>query len=196
MLKLLAAAEADVREAIRSIIDDAMNSAIAEPWEVAAHATDRILSVLGAKPTVAIRPLEWEEDDKGHWEALSLTGHYHHIIANSAENPTSFTMRLSWSSRMNDGIFDSLNEAKAAAQAAQDACIRSALTDALSKAEEPAVAVKPGWRMVPERITSEMEDAHFRAHAEAQTVFAEPQSVWAYMLAAAPVAPSEKETGR
>jgi len=65
--------------------------------------------------------------------------------------------------------------------------------DALSKAEEPAVKVKPGWRMVPERITSEMEDAHFRAHAEAQTVFAEPQSVWAYMLAAAPVAPSEKD---
>lgn len=33
-------------ETIREIVDDALNSAIAEPWEVSAHATQRILSLI------------------------------------------------------------------------------------------------------------------------------------------------------
>lgn len=36
------------REKVRQIIDDALNSAIPEPWEVANHATDAILTALAS----------------------------------------------------------------------------------------------------------------------------------------------------
>lgn len=36
------------REKVRQIIDDALNSAIPEPWEVANHATDRIFTALAS----------------------------------------------------------------------------------------------------------------------------------------------------
>lgn len=40
--------------AIRRIVEDAMNSAIPEPWEVSAHAAKRILALL--KPTQLVEP--------------------------------------------------------------------------------------------------------------------------------------------
>jgi len=39
---------AQVADAIRGIVEDALNSAIPEPWEVAEHATQRILAAIGA----------------------------------------------------------------------------------------------------------------------------------------------------
>lgn len=39
--------------------------------------------------------------------------------------------------------------------------------------------------MVPKTVTPAMEDAHFAAHAKAETVFASVQEVWAAMLEAA-----------
>jgi hypothetical protein len=39
---------AQVTDAIRGIVEDALNSALPEPWEVAEHATQRILAAIGA----------------------------------------------------------------------------------------------------------------------------------------------------
>ena len=45
------------------------------------------------------------------------------------------------------------------------------------------------WVMVPVQPTPEMVEAHYQAHAEAETVFADAQLVWAKMLAASPSLP-------
>jgi hypothetical protein len=46
--------------------------------------------------------------------------------------------------------------------------------------------VQPGWRLVPEDPTEAMIEAHFAAHANAKTVFAEVPVIWRAMLSAAP----------
>lgn len=50
---------------------------------------------------------------------------------------------------------------------------------------------REGWQMVPVEPTEAMEEAHFAAHAKAETVFADVKDIWAAMLAAAPAAPQE-----
>lgn len=40
--------------------------------------------------------------------------------------------------------------------------------------------------MVPRQLTPEMEEAHYRAHAEARNVFADAAAVWSAMISAAP----------
>ncbi|HVI27482.1 hypothetical protein [Hansschlegelia sp.] len=47
-----------------------------------------------------------------------------------------------------------------------------------------------GWRLAPTKVTAEMEEAHFAAHAKAETVFASVQELWDGMLAASPPPPS------
>lgn len=48
-------------------------------------------------------------------------------------------------------------------------------------------AVNPkAWVLVPVEPTPEMVEAHYRAHAEAETVLADAQAVWAAMIAVAP----------
>lgn len=51
--------------------------------------------------------------------------------------------------------------------------------------------IPDGWKLVPVEPTEEMADAHFRAHAQAKTVFAEVPALWAAMLAASPSPPQE-----
>lgn len=46
------------------------------------------------------------------------------------------------------------------------------------------------WVMVPVEPTPEMVEAHYQAHAEAETVFADAQFVWAKMLSASPALPA------
>lgn len=46
--------------------------------------------------------------------------------------------------------------------------------------------VQPGWRLVPEEPTEAMIEAHFAAHANAKTVFAEVPEIWRAMISAAP----------
>ncbi|MBO9589585.1 hypothetical protein [Devosia sp.] len=42
------------------------------------------------------------------------------------------------------------------------------------------------WVLAPVEPTAAMVEAHYRAHAEAETVFADAQAVWAAMIACAP----------
>lgn len=53
----------------------------------------------------------------------------------------------------------------------------------MSETSRPA---ESGWKCVPVEPTQEMIDAHFAAHAQAETVFAEVPAIWSAMLAAAP----------
>lgn len=53
--------------------------------------------------------------------------------------------------------------------------------------------IPDGWKLVPVEPTEEMVEAHFIAHAEAETVFAEVPALWAAMLAAAPLPPPPQE---
>lgn len=46
------------------------------------------------------------------------------------------------------------------------------------------------WKLVPVEPTEEMVEAHFKAHAEAKTVFAEVPDIWRAMLAASPQPPA------
>jgi hypothetical protein len=50
------------------------------------------------------------------------------------------------------------------------------------------------WKLVPVEPTEAMIDAHFVAHAKAESIFADPSDIWRAMLAAAP-SPA-KEGGR
>lgn len=43
-----------------------------------------------------------------------------------------------------------------------------------------------GFVVVPKEPTKEIETAHFKCHAKAQTVFAEFKDLWAAMIAARP----------
>jgi hypothetical protein len=52
-----------------------------------------------------------------------------------------------------------------------------------------------GWKLVPVEPTEAMVNAHFAAHAAAETVFASVPEMWAAMLAAAPQSPSPAEVG-
>lgn len=76
-----------------------------------------------------------------------------------------------------------------AAVEADIATRRSALVKA------PAPVVPDGWKLVPVELTQAMEDAHFQAHAEAETVFADVREIWAAMLAASPSQPQAKGEG-
>ncbi|WP_282046347.1 hypothetical protein [Roseibium album] len=42
-----------------------------------------------------------------------------------------------------------------------------------------------GYEVVPIKPTQEIEDAHFKAHAEAKTVFADFTDLWRAMISAA-----------
>lgn len=73
------------------------------------------------------------------------------------------------------------------------AYISIAFTWRLSDAEKIAL-VPPGWQLVPKEPTEAMIDAHFAAHAQAKTVFAEVPAIYRAMLSAAPP-PPEKSNG-
>lgn len=47
--------------------------------------------------------------------------------------------------------------------------------------------VPEGWRLVPVEPTEAMVEAHFAAHARAETVFADTREVWQAMLFSAPL---------
>lgn len=53
------------REKVRQIIDDALNSAIPEPWEVANHAADRVLTALasGSGDHAELEVVAWRVQD-------------------------------------------------------------------------------------------------------------------------------------
>jgi hypothetical protein len=55
-----------------------------------------------------------------------------------------------------------------------------------SSPREGPVEVPDGMVLVPRVATAEMLDAHYEAHAQADTVFADAQTVWQAMLAALP----------
>ena len=55
--------------------------------------------------------------------------------------------------------------------------------------------IPDGWKIVPVEPTEEMIEAHFRAHAEAETVFAEVPMLWSAMICAAPPPPQERTDG-
>lgn len=49
-----------------------------------------------------------------------------------------------------------------------------------------AVKGREGYVLVPRVVSPAMEDAHFKAHATAETVFADVQTIWSAMIEAAP----------
>jgi hypothetical protein len=66
-----------LRDQIKSIVEDALNSAIPEPWEVADFATDRIFAALAAADALLAAPVEpvgtpanvhWAHCDMGDYE--------------------------------------------------------------------------------------------------------------------------------
>ncbi len=56
-----------------------------------------------------------------------------------------------------------------------------------SPAPQAVPAQSEGWRLVPVEPTEAMIEAHFRAHAEAKTVFADVPVIWKAMINAAPL---------
>lgn len=64
---------------------------------------------------------------------------------------------------------------------------------ALSPSPVPAPLPGSGWKLVPVEPTEAMLDAHYDAHATADTVFGDARDVWAAMLAAAPANPAETQ---
>ena len=55
---------------------------------------------------------------------------------------------------------------------------------------QKAQGTPDGWVLVPRELTLDMEQAHYDAHAKAETVFASAQEVWSAMLAASPSSPA------
>jgi len=106
---------------------------------------------------VAVKPLEWNEvetdrgdghsDATGEWEASSIVGVYAVNISTCGD------MHAPWEAFAGDyskiGNFETLVDAKAAAQADYEQRIRSALV------ASPAPSIPAGYRLVPEEPTGE-----------------------------------------
>lgn len=98
-----------------------------------------------SRPEQAVKALEWVWDGPNHWKAGAITGSYHIVFENDA-----FRLRLSWSLMKDDGVFDSIDAAKAAAQAIDEAIRAGAMAgnmivgSALHPAPEAASAGAAG----------------------------------------------------
>ncbi|SDJ25731.1 hypothetical protein SAMN05428983_0854 [Agrobacterium fabrum] len=142
-------------------------------------------------PSVAVKALEWKAHNEGfshgrmhygtgafgHWYGVSRVkagcwGCVHHIDGKAVHLP----------------MTESLEEAKAAAQADYEARIRSALS-----AQVQDVA---GWQLVPVRPTEEMLDAYWGQTGESEAmrsrVQARAKMYYHVMLAAAPAKQEER----
>lgn len=74
--------------------------------------------------TVSVKPLEWRKDGEKVWKAGAITGTYGILLRDDGL----YSLRMTWSLMAMDGLFDTLEAAKAAAQADYDARILSAIT--------------------------------------------------------------------
>lgn len=73
---------------------------------------------------IRVKALIWIEDGTGHWKSGAASIGSYHIVATATDE---FDLRMSWSFMASGGIFSSIDEAKAAAQADYEARIRSAI---------------------------------------------------------------------
>lgn len=97
-------------------------------------------------PSVAVKALEWSDEDNGDFIAQSIVG-WHHIGL----------PHLTWNLMTPNGdvqSFNTLKEAKAAAQADYEARVSSALS-----AQVQDVAGDEEWQTVPKHPTGKMIDA-------------------------------------
>ena len=97
-------------------------------------------------PSVAVKALEWSDEDNGDFIAQSIVGWYHIGLPH-----------LTWNLMTPNGdvpSFNTLKEAKAAAQADYEARVSSALS-----AQVQEVAGDEEWQIVPKHPTGSMIEA-------------------------------------